>query len=42
VSVQNTDYEILNLQVVKLEYNMDRIKLELDDYSSFTDELLNA
>jgi hypothetical protein len=41
LTVQNFDYSIINLQVVKLEYNMDRIKVDLEDYSSFTSELLN-
>ncbi len=41
ITVQNFDYSILTLQVAKLEYNMDKIKVELEDYSSFTSELLN-
>lgn len=41
ITVQNFDYSISFLQVAKLEYNMDRIKVDLEDYSSFTSELLN-
>ena len=41
ITVQNFDYEISSLQVVKLQYNMDKITLELEDYSSFTTELFN-
>lgn len=40
ITVQNFDYEISSLQVVKLQYNTDRIMLELEEYESFTNELL--
>jgi hypothetical protein len=34
VTIQNLEYQIVSLQVKKLEYNMDKIKLELEDFYS--------
>ncbi len=42
ITVQNFEYDISSLQVVKVEYNMDRIKVELEEYSSFSKEVFNT
>lgn len=40
VTVRNIDYSISFLQIVKLEYNMDRVTLELEQFRSFAQEIL--
>lgn len=42
VTVQNIEYSISSLQVLKIEYNMDKIKLELEDFSSFGKEVFRS
>lgn len=39
VTVQNLEYEIFSLQVLKIEYNMDKMRLHLEDFSSFAQEV---
>lgn len=39
VTVRNSDYSITALQIQKIEYNTDYIKVELEDINSFTNEL---
>lgn len=39
VTVRNSDYTITALQINKIEYNTDYIKVELEDINSFTSEL---
>lgn len=39
VSVRNTDYSINALKVVRTEYSMDRIRVELEEKRSFTQEV---
>lgn len=39
VTIRNSDYDITALQINKIEYNTDNIKVELEDINSFTSEL---
>ena len=39
ITVQNLEYSISNLQIRKLDYNMDRIKVELEESTSLAKEI---
>lgn len=39
VTVQNIDYSISTLQVLKLQYNIDKLTVELEDTTSFASEV---
>jgi hypothetical protein len=41
IQVQNFEYSISGLQIVKIDYNPDNIKLELEEFNSFTKEIFN-
>jgi len=41
LTVQNFEYGIVALKIAKVDYTSDRVKVELEEYSSFTNELLN-
>ena len=41
VTIRNLDYTISFLQIVRLEYNMDKVRLELQQTRSFADEILS-
>lgn len=41
VTVRNIDYPISFLQIVRLEYNMDKVILELQQFRSLSQEILS-
>lgn len=42
VTVRNLEYDISSLQISKIEYNPDIMRIELEDFKSFSNEVFNT
>lgn len=40
ISVVNTSLSLINLQIVKIQYSINKIQIELDEFSSFAKEII--